>query len=212
VFAADTRLLFGSIYSLQLQAGGSRTVSRGQTTAAPIWQVVFNRDGRHFGYRYQTTGIHEDFQAASGFINRGGIINTNLTHRATWFGGADAPLQSWTTSVLLNGVWQYRRVTQADSWLEKKLHVNNNFTFKGGWLAGVSALFESFAFDEPFYKDYALLGPGGGGTSGQALLPFTGTPHIHNADYVVTLNTPQFSRVSGTVFYFFLKVSYLFRL
>jgi hypothetical protein len=30
VFAADARLLFGSIYNLQLQAGGSRTVSGGR--------------------------------------------------------------------------------------------------------------------------------------------------------------------------------------
>jgi len=198
VFAADTRLLFGSIYNLQMQAGGSRTVVDGKATDAPIWQAVFNRDGRHFGLRYQTTGIHEDFQAASGFINRGGIINTNLTHRWTWFGGADAPLQSWTTSVLVNGVRQYKSVTLGEPWLEKKLHFNNNFKFTGGWLAGVSALFESFAFDQALYKDYAI---DGGGPSGTRILPFTGTPHIRNADYVVTLNTPQFSRFSGTLFY-----------
>ena len=86
VFAADARLLFGSIYNLQLQAGGSRTVVDGRATTAPIWAATFNRDGRHFGLRYQTTGIHQDFQAASGFISRGGVITTNLTHRATWFG------------------------------------------------------------------------------------------------------------------------------
>jgi hypothetical protein len=195
VFAADARLLFGSIYNLQLQGGGSRTVIDGRTITGPIWQAIFNRDGRHFGYRYQTTGIHEDFQAASGFISRGGIINTNLTHRATWFGAADAPLQSWTTSVLMNGVWQYRRTTVGERWLEKKLHFNNTVKLAGGWQAGASALFESFAFDEVFYKDYALLGPG------PTILPFTGVPHIRNDDYVVTLNTPQFSRFSGSVFF-----------
>jgi hypothetical protein len=198
VFAADTRLLFRSIYNLQLQAGGSHTVAGGRATTAPIWQVVFNRDGRHFGYRYQTTGIHEDFRAGSGFISRGGVITTNTTHRATWFGAESALLQSWTTSVLLNGVRQYRDDLQADPWLEKKLHVNNSFKFQGGWLAGVSALFESFAFDEPFYKDHALQGAG---PTGPQILPFTGTPHIHNADYVVTLNTPQFSRFAGSIFY-----------
>ncbi|MGH9144510.1 MAG: DUF5916 domain-containing protein, partial [Vicinamibacterales bacterium] len=153
VFAADTRLLFGSIYNLQLQAGASRTVEDGHVTTAPMWQAVFNRDGRHFGLRYQTTGIHEDFHAASGFISRAGVITTNLTHRVTWFGAESAPLQSWTTSVLLNGVRQYRndQDTQRDAWLEKKLHFNNSFKFRGGWLAGVSALFESFAFDELFY-------------------------------------------------------------
>ena len=195
VFAADTRLLFGSIYNLQLQAGGSRTVADGRVITAPIWQLIFNRDGRHFGYRYQTTGIHEDFQAGSGFLSRGGVITTNLTHRATWFGAAGAPIQSFTASVLVNGVRQYVNRPQGDPWLEKKLHFNNNFKFQGGWLAGVSALFESFAFDQPFYTDYALQAPGG------RIAPFTGVPHIHNADYVVTLNTPQFSRFSGSVFY-----------
>jgi len=200
VFAADARLLFGPIYNLQLQAGASRTAVGGGATTAPIWQAIFNRDGRHFGLRYQTTGIHQDFVAASGFISRSGVITTNLTHRLTWFGAETAPLQSWTTSVLLNGVRQYRneRDTQADPWLEKKLHFNNSFKFRGGWLAGASALFESFAFDELFYRDYALQAATSSGTQ---ILPFTGTPHIRNDDYVFTLNTPQFSRFSGSVFY-----------
>jgi len=33
------------------------------------------------------------------------------------------------------------------------------------------------------------------------LLPFTGTPHLHNLDYVVTANTPQFSKFTGSVLY-----------
>jgi hypothetical protein len=102
--------------------------------------------------------------------------------------------------VLVNGVRQYRndQDTQRDAWLEKKLHFNNSFKFTGGWLAGVSALFESFAFDQSLYKDYAIQGDG---PAGPQILPFTGTPHIRNADYVATLNTPQFSRFSGSIFY-----------
>lgn len=200
VFAADARLLFGPIYNLQLQAGGSRTVSGGVATDAPIWQAIFNRDGRHFGLRYQVTGIHEDFRAASGFVSRTGVITTNITHRATWFGADNALLQSWTTSVLLNSVSQYRNATdtQRDPWLEKKFHVNNSVKLKGGWLAGVAGLFESFAFDEPFYKNYAVQG---GAAASPQILPFTGTQNIRNDDYVFTLNTPQFSRISGSVAY-----------
>jgi len=195
VVAGDARLLFKSIYNVQLQAGGSRTVVDGVSVAAPIWQAIFNRDGRHFGFRYQANGIHEDFQAASGFISRNGIIVTNLTHRATWFGSKDAALQSWTTSVLMNGVWQYRRRVDGEPWLEKKLHFNNTATLAGGWQVSGSALFESFAFDRSLYRDYALQGPG------QTILPFTGTPHIRNDDYVVSLETPQFARFSGSVLY-----------
>jgi hypothetical protein len=69
---------------------------------------------------------------------------------------------------------------------------------RGGWLAGVSVLRESFAFDEAFYADYALQSQT---PDGPALLPFTGTPHIPNLDYVVTVNTPQFARFSGSLFY-----------
>lgn len=196
VLAVDARLLFRSIYSVQLQAGGSRTRVGGRTIRGPIWQAALNRDGRHFGYRYQASGIHEDFQAGSGFISRNGVLATNITHRGTWFGSERSAVQSFTSSVLANGVRQYRNVTSGDPWLEKKLHANNNVTLKGGWQAGASALFESFAFDEPFYKDYALLQPG----SEPEIIPFVGTPHIHNADYVLTLNTPQFSKFSGSIF------------
>lgn len=198
VIAGDARLLFGPIYNLQLQAGVSRTETGARVTSGPIWQVVFNRDGRHFGLSYQTSAIHADFKTASGFISRGGVIATNLTHRATWFGDPDALIQSFTASVLVNGARQYAEVTQADPWLEKKLHFNNNFKLRGGWLAGVSALFESYAFDERLYAGYALSNPD---PTGPRTLPFTGTPHIHNADYVVTVNTPQFSRLSASVVY-----------
>src|SRR6185503_10716458 len=97
--------------------------------------------------------------------------------------------------------WQYRRVTLGEPWLEKKVHFNNSVKLAGGWQAGASALFESFAFDESFYRDYALQAPGSTTAPGPQILPFTGTPHIRNDDYVVTLDTPQFSRFSGSIFY-----------
>ena len=72
----------------------------GRAGTAPIWQAIFNLDARHFGLRYQTTGINEDFVAGSGFISRPGVITTNLTHRVTWFGAERAALQSWRVSAL----------------------------------------------------------------------------------------------------------------
>ena len=197
MFAADTRLLFGSIYNLQLQAGGSRTVVGGRAITAPIWQAIFNRDGRHFGYRYQTTGIHEDFQAASGFISRGGIITTNLTHRATWFGAADAPLQSWTTSVLMNGVWQYRAPPSGSDGSRRSC---TSTTPSSSPAAGRPAPRRCSSRSPSTRCSTRTTRSGPGGPTAPAILPFTGVPHIRNDDYVVTLNTPQFSRFSGSVF------------
>jgi hypothetical protein len=95
----------------------------------------------------------------------------------------------------MNAVWQYRRTVVGEPWLEKKLHFNNTAKLAGGWQASASALFESFAFDQSLYRDYALQGPA------DSILPFTGTPHIPNDDYVVSVETPQFARFSGSVFY-----------
>lgn len=198
VLAGDARLAFKRIYDVQLQYGGSRTVVDRQTTWAPIWQAILNRDGRHFGLRYTATGIHDDFRAASGFISRRGVMTTNFTHRGTWFGGNDALVQSFTASVLLNGVRQYKDVVLGDAWLEKKLHFNNTLKLKGGWSLGASTLIESFAFDRAFYQNYRLRRSG---PDGPVLLPFEGTAHLHNLDYVVSVTTPQFSQFSGSVLY-----------
>ena len=107
-------------------------MSDGRVTDAPIWQAVFNRDGRHFGYRYQTTGIHEDFQAASGFISRGGVITTNVTHRATWFGAAGAP--SGFTARRAGPAAFTRAVRQppgAIGWLEENFHTQQQLQVPG---------------------------------------------------------------------------------
>ena len=53
VLGADARLLFGGIYTVQLQAAGSRTRAGGQVTTAPLWQARFTRNGRTFGFTHQ---------------------------------------------------------------------------------------------------------------------------------------------------------------
>ena len=55
-----------------------------------------------------------------------------------------------------------------------------------------------FSGRENQHKHYALQGSGAPSVT---IVPFTGLPHIRNDDYVVTLNTPQFSRFTGSVFY-----------
>ena len=89
---------------LQPSAAGRRQPdSRGRprgNRANLAGHLHFNLDARHFGLRYQTTGINEDFVAGSGFISRPGVITTNLTHRVTWFGAERAALQSWRVSAL----------------------------------------------------------------------------------------------------------------
>jgi hypothetical protein len=198
VAALDTRLAFGGIYSLQLQGAYARTRLEGTTHEAPLWDGRFERNGRRFGFRYQFSGIGEDFRAASGFISRPGIVRANADHRWTFFGPPGGWLESLSTDLVLDGLWQYRKFVGEGGIQDKKLHINNNAILRGGWKAGASVLIESFGYDEELYADYALerIGP-----QGREILPFTGTPAISNLDWVLTLDTPQFSRFSGTLFW-----------
>ncbi len=199
VAGADARLVFGELYSAQLQLAGSRTRLAGTTTTAPLWSGRFARNGRTFGLRYTINGIDESFRAASGFISRPGIVNANLNHRVTVYGKPSSLVESFTGDVTLNGTWEYRRFVNGEGIQDRKLHFNTNTTLKGGWKLGASVLVESFGYPSDLYEDYALEVPAAGGSVDT--VAFTGQPTIPNLDYVLSLDTPEFSHFSGNIFF-----------
>jgi len=199
VAGADARLVFGGVYSAQLQLAGSRTRTNGVTTTAPLWQARFAANGRTFGLRYIITGIDEDFRARSGFISRPGIAHATLNHRVTAYGKKGGLVESLTGDVTLDGTWQYDRFVHGEGIQDQKLHFNANTTLRGGWQVGGSVLVESFGYPEDVYSDYAIELPRSGG-AGADTVSFTGTPTIPNLDYVLSLDTPEFSHFSGNVF------------
>ena len=83
--SADTRLTFGKIYSLALQAAGSSTRSDSLRGAGPLWQTHFIRAGRTFILDYSVLAIDPEFEAGSGFISRTGVTSVNLDHRLTFY-------------------------------------------------------------------------------------------------------------------------------
>ncbi|MGE3275042.1 MAG: DUF5916 domain-containing protein [Vicinamibacterales bacterium] len=188
VVAGDARFVWKDVYSLQLQAGMSRTAVDGAVTTAPIWQGIVARAGRRFGFRYTVRGIGDDFRAAAGFLSRTGVAGVNLTHQVSFYGPPDSVLEKWSSDVVVDGTWQYERFVNGLSAQDRKLHFNNNFTFRGGWRAGGSVLIETFGYDERLYQDYRI---GRETATGVELLPFTGTPRLPNLDYVISANTPQ---------------------
>ena len=194
----DSRLVFGGVYSAQLQLAGSRTRRDGITETAPLWSARVARNGRTLGARYFITGIAEDFRAQSGFISRPGVVRANLDHSITLYGKQGGLLETFTGDVALDGTWEYDRFVNGQGIQDQKLHFNTNTRLKGGWQLGASVLVESFGYPSDVYQDYALELPG---ASGLDTVPFTGTPTIPNLDYVLTLDTPEFSHFSGNIIF-----------
>jgi hypothetical protein len=198
VAGADARLVFGSVYSGQVQLAGSRTRRNGVTETAPLWSARLARNGRTLGARYTINGVAEDFRAGSGFISRPGIVHANLNHSLTLYGKQGGWIESFTGDVALDGTWEYHRFVNGEGIQDQKLHFNTNTRLKGGWQFGASILTESFGYPAGLYAGYALEVPGA--ASGLDTVPFTGRPTIPNLDYVLTLDTPEFSHFSGNIF------------
>jgi hypothetical protein len=199
VAGADSRLVFGEVYSAQLQLAGSRTRRNGSTETAPLWSARLARNGKTFGARYTFTGVDDEFRAQSGFISRPGIAHATFNHSLTLYGKPAGWLESFTGDVTLDGTWEYRKFVNGEGIQDQKLHFNTNTRLKGGWQLGASVLVESFGYPSDVYADYALEVPGSAGALDT--VPFTGRATIPNLDYVLTLDTPEFSHFSGNIFY-----------
>ena len=108
VLAADTRLVFGKLYFMQAQLGGSRTDDGSAVRTAPLWHLEFDRTGRAFGFNYRATGIGTDFRSDAGFVPRSDIVNAHAFNRVSFYGAQGELLEQVTVRGGLEGIWNYR--------------------------------------------------------------------------------------------------------
>ena len=198
VASVDGRLVLGDVYSAQFQAAGSRTERAGVVTTGPLWEARVQRTGRNFGFRYGVNGVDEDFRTETGLISRGDMAHAVASHRYTMFGPRGGRVESFTTELVLDGVWKHDRLWRGQDAIEKKAHLNTTAALRGGWRAGASVLVETFGFDPDLYAGYMVEAPAAGGALDT--VPFTGTPRLPNVDYVLTFGTPQLTHFSGSAF------------
>lgn len=197
VLGADARLVFGRIYTLQLQAAGSRTRTGDAVATAPLWQARFLRNGRTLGVDASINASDEEFRARSGFHPRPGLVRMNFRPRVTVYAGGGSLVESATFDVNLNGRWRYDEFIHGDGILDEQLHFNVNTTLKGGWNLTGSLLLETFGYPFEIYQGYRVELPRPGGAD---TIPFTGRPRIPNRDYVLSFQTPEFKHFSGNAF------------
>lgn len=197
VAAADGRLLIADRYAVTFQGGGSVTRAAGTMRWAPMWVLNLDRSGRTFGLNVVTRGLHPEFDAAAGFISRPGIVYAGISPRYTRFGEPGASLESWTASVLVDGMWDWHRFFDGAVPNDPRLHVNLGLNFRGGWRVGGSVLVESFMYPGELYGGYAVERAIGSETD---TVPFVGTNRLYNLDFAVNFATPRFQRFSANGF------------
>jgi hypothetical protein len=194
----DGRLAFGGVYSLNFQVAGSRTSTGGVVTTAPLWNVSFASRGRVIGMSSGFSGIADDFQTASGFIGRAGVVHAFVDPSYTIYGPRGALLERFTGDVVVDGIWQYQHFVHGRNIQDRKLHFNGNWALRGGWNVGFGYFIESFGYDSTLFANYRLEVPKSGG--GLDTIPFTGQPTIANGEWIVQVTTPQWRHFSATGF------------
>jgi hypothetical protein len=193
VAAADAHVVWRKIYALDLQGAVSRTSNGGAETTGPLWQTILRRSGRRFSARYSLNANDPDFRAAAGFIGRQGIVDGSVQNQIALYGKPQAFVEKWTGDVQVQAVWNYGAFFDGRQALERKLHLNSNFFFTGGWHTTASVLVERYGYDPAIYSNYAVL-------DGSALRPFSGQT-LPNLDYVLVLDTPRVRGVSANLFF-----------
>jgi hypothetical protein len=197
VAGVDGRLVRG-VWGLQGQFATSFTGSdSGETRHAPLWDFSLVRNGRAFYSRYVATGISRGFDAQSGFISRTGVANLSATHRVNFFGQRGALVEVFSPELYVLGRYRYDDLVTRRPAQDFQVHLRANMRFRGGWGLGAQILREEFGYDRDLYANYVYLRPT---TSGRVdTVAYTGTPHLPNLDYVVSLATPEFKRFSYSV-------------
>ena len=201
VASADTRLVFGGIYDLQMQGALSFDRTSGDIQNGHLWDMSLRRQGREFGFNVSFKGMSDDLIAGSGFLSRVGTVQIRGGPSLTRFGDAGGLLERYTGRVTLDFSWLHQTFMDGrgpDNWL--KFTYGNDFTLRGGWGLGVSLLVERFYYPPELYSDFHIERQTPTGTE---IVPFVGEPSLDNYDLVLSVRTPRSPRFSANAFVIF---------
>lgn len=162
VLSVDTRLVFAKLYYLQAQLGASATrdARSADTRVDPLWEAEVDRTGRRWGFNYKLTGIGNDFETWSGFVNRTGIITASGFNRVSLYGARGALVEQVT---LFGGGRQFlaygARDVLGSAPIEGSLEVNASARVRGGWNLSTRGERGFVRFDPRRYAAYAIGSP-----------------------------------------------------
>lgn len=190
--AGDVRVVFGKLYYVGAQLGGSwtRDVRDGAERSSPIWEAEFDRTGRSWGFNYKVTGIGEDFSAQAGFVPRVGVTTARAFNRFSFYGARGALVEQFTFFAGPNRLWRYGDFPTNP--LEGDESLDINLSLRGGWRVstGVEHTFVDFLGED--YASYTV----DPGTGAVGYRPLDGVDDGFGLSLSVT--TPTWQTVNAT--------------
>ena len=186
VMAADMRYVFGKLYYVQGQFGGSWTEKEGVRNSSPLWSAEFDRTGRSWGFNYQLNGIGETFEAQSGYVPRNNIVEAHAFNRLSIYGKRGAQVENVTVFFGPTRIWRYRTFA-SDPPIEGEDSIDLMVQLRGGWLLHGRGSRDFVRFDPNDYSGYTVQRPDGT----IAAYPF---PALLSGTYGATIGvtTPMF--------------------
>ena len=150
VAAGDFRFYHSKLYFAQFQAAGSWTDSLGNRRNGSLLQADWDRTGRAWGFHYTLKSLDPGFKAAAGFVNRTGIIQTNIFNRVSFYGDKNALVQTYGSFFFFTRIWN--NAGTGHGLAESSESIQPSATIRGGWQLSGAINQNYFAFDPSLYS------------------------------------------------------------
>jgi hypothetical protein len=150
VGAADFRFYHSKLYFAQFQAAQSWTDSLRNRRNGSLLQADWDRTGRAWGFHYTLRSVDPGFNAAAGFVNRTGLIETRAFNRISFYGAPGALVQTYGAFLQETRIWN--NAGSGHGLAESTEGITPSATIRGGWQVSGALTHSYFAFDPALYS------------------------------------------------------------
>ncbi len=191
---ADLRVYHSRLYYVELQAVEAWTDSAGRSRSGPLLQADWDRTGRGWGFHYSLQGIGPGFDAATGFVNRTGILNAQTFNRLTFYGQPGALVQTYGAFISLGRLWNFS--DPGNGPIEGSESIFPTATLRGGWQLSGAMARSFFSYDPALYG--GLLVETGAGAGLDTVAFGVPGPERNQWSGSLRVTTPTYRRFTAT--------------
>ncbi|MGH7603624.1 MAG: DUF5916 domain-containing protein [Gemmatimonadaceae bacterium] len=193
VAAADYRFYHSKLYFAQFQVAQSWSDSLQKHFNGSLLQADWDRTGRAWGFHYTLRSLDPGFDAAAGFVNRTGLIETRAFNRVSFYGAPGAFVQTYGAFFQEDRIWNNAGLGHGLA--ESTEAIQPTATLRGGWQLGGAVTHNYFAFDPLLYS--GLTVQRSSGTVDTAAFAVPG-PESDEWGGSLRVTTPTYRFFSGT--------------